>query len=81
MTPFSKKRHFYWLGYSLRWLCGTSIPFVMRVCDYIPLMSPVTRGKKRISNACFTGKFDFFNKLLPLSELTGACSFCRGMGI
>ena len=46
-TPFSEKRPYYWLGYGLRWLCGTTIPFVMRVCDYIPLMSPVTRGKKR----------------------------------
>ena len=43
-TPFSEKRPYYWLGYGLRWLCGTTIPFVMRVCDYIPLMSPVRRG-------------------------------------
>ena len=51
-TPFSEKRPYYWLGYGLRWLCGTTIPFVMLVYDYIPLMSPVSRGKKRITNAC-----------------------------
>lgn len=43
-TPFDEKRPYYWLGYGLRKLCGTTIPFVMRVCDYIPLMSPVNRG-------------------------------------
>ena len=65
MTPFSEKRHFYWFGYSLRWLFGTTIPFVMRICDYIPLMSPVTRDKK-ISKTRFAGKFGFFNKLKGL---------------
>jgi hypothetical protein len=58
-TPFDEKRPYYWLGYGLRKLCGTTIPFVMRVCDYIPLMSPVTRGKKRISIARFAGKTVF----------------------
>ena len=43
-TPFSEKRPYYWLGYGLRWLCGTTIPFVMLVYDYIPLMSPVIPG-------------------------------------
>ena len=43
-TPFSEKRPYYLLGYGLRKLCGTTIPFVMRVCDYIPLMSPVMGG-------------------------------------
>ena len=43
-TPFSEKRPYYWLGYGLRWLCGTTIPFVMRVCYYIPLMTSVTVG-------------------------------------
>ena len=62
-TPFSEKRPYYWLGYGLRWLCGTTIPFVMRVCDYIPLMSPVSWVKKWISNARFAGKRHFFDKL------------------
>ena len=35
----------------------------MLVYDYIPLMSPVTRGKKLISKARFAGKTDFFDKL------------------
>ena len=43
-TSFSEKRPYYWLGYGLHWLCGTTILFVMRVYDYIPLMSPVTRS-------------------------------------
>ena len=62
-TPFSEKRPYYLLGYGLRKLCGTTIPFVLRVYDYIPLMSPVTRGKKRILKARFAGNFDFFDKL------------------
>lgn len=69
-TPFSEKRPYYWLGYGLRWLCGTTIPFVMRVYGYIPLMLPVSRGKKRITNACFAGKINFFYKLcgVPRTE-------------
>ncbi len=43
-TPFNEKRPFYWFGYGLRWLCGTIIPLIMSVCDYIPLMSPVIEG-------------------------------------
>jgi hypothetical protein len=34
----------------------------MRVCDYIPLMSPVSWVKKWISNARFAGKRHFFDK-------------------
>ena len=48
MTPFGEKCPFYWLGYGLRWLCDTTIPFVMWVCDYISLMSPVFPGKKTL---------------------------------
>ena len=37
----------------------------MRVCDYIPLMSPVSWVKKWISNARFAGKRHFFDGIYP----------------
>lgn len=55
-TPFSEKRPYYWLGYGLRWLCGTTIRFVMRVYDYIPLMSPVRTGDTRKEHNMPTAK-------------------------